>query len=227
MAKSRVRKKKKTIFSSFNNEIKFIKEKARSYPVETCIITKDYNLKGLAQCLVTRRVAEDKLILGCYLVDIFCLGIKNCIVRVVNNAEALRMIGIIKETEPFMNCDWNLFQNIVYGAQEYAEELGFYPNKDFATGKYILDDLDDLEYIEVEFGKAGKPFFISGPFDNVDKIIATLNRSVGEGNYDVLIQLSEDDWEDDWEDDEQENDEETVSYEVIEEDNTNQEGNTK
>ncbi len=226
MAKSRKRKVRKINPNPVMNERKFIKEKARLYPVETCLISKDYAFKGLAQCLVTRRVNPDKVILGCFLVDVFCLGVKNCIASVMDNMEAEKVISTIASTEPFKTCDWTLFQNIVYGAVEYAEDLGFAPQKDFAFGKYVLDDLDDLEYVEVEFGKDGKPFFVSGPFDNAERIRMTLDKAVGEGNYDFLINIDEEDWDDedddDWDDwdDEEEESKESIEYEIIEEEDS-------
>ena len=56
---------------------------------------------------------------------------------------------------------------------------------------------------QVEFGKDGKPFFISGPHDNVDAILRQLERNAGVGKHDFLAQIggpSPDEWEDDgWE----------------------------
>ena len=38
-----------------------------------------------------------------------------------------------------------------------------------------------------EFGKNGKPYYFSGPYDNPEKIIAKLRESVGEGNFKYTI----------------------------------------
>lgn len=52
-------------------------------------------------------------------------------------------------------------------------------------------DLKNINYkigiYDIEVGQDGKPFFINGPYDDVDSIITTLNRNVGEGNYDIMI----------------------------------------
>ncbi|MBE9062172.1 hypothetical protein [cf. Phormidesmis sp. LEGE 11477] len=45
---------------------------------------------------------------------------------------------------------------------------------------------DDLPTLE--FGKDGKPLYVNGPYDNADKVIKTLEKSVGKGNYDYLLQ---------------------------------------
>ncbi|MBE8987818.1 DNA-binding response regulator, partial [Nostoc sp. LEGE 12450] len=41
--------------------------------------------------------------------------------------------------------------------------------------------------IRIECGRDGKPFYVNGPHDNPKKIMETLKRSRGEGNFDFLI----------------------------------------
>ena len=45
---------------------------------------------------------------------------------------------------------------------------------------------------QLAFGKDGKPFYVSGPYAQPQQIIQTLERSVGKGNYDYLIQAGPD-----------------------------------
>ncbi|MEL7227989.1 MAG: DNA-binding response regulator, partial [Cyanobacteria bacterium J06576_12] len=62
---------------------------------------------------------------------------------------------------------------------------------DFQKAKEILGSpLDKLP--QLAFGKDGKPFYVSGPYDQPQQIIQTLERSVGKGNYDYLIQAGPD-----------------------------------
>ncbi len=48
--------------------------------------------------------------------------------------------------------------------------------------------------MRLEFGKDGKPFYISGPRDNADRIIATLKEHVGNGNFHYLLSLGPGFW---------------------------------
>ena len=41
--------------------------------------------------------------------------------------------------------------------------------------------------LPIELGRQGKPFYVSGPYDNSDKIVASLRETVGEGNFDYLM----------------------------------------
>ena len=51
---------------------------------------------------------------------------------------------------------------------------------------FISRNAPKVEKIEVEFGKDGKPFFISGPYDKVDSVISKLEKAVGKGNFTFL-----------------------------------------
>jgi hypothetical protein len=39
---------------------------------------------------------------------------------------------------------------------------------------------------KLTFGRNGKPCYFSDPYDNPQKIIQTLKKSVGEGNYEFV-----------------------------------------
>ena len=70
----------------------------------------------------------------------------------------------------------------------------------------LEEDTEDVELIEIECGKNGKPFYVCGPYDDRKKaeaIIAQLERSAGKGNYDYILPGSDDDY---YQDDEEEED---------------------
>lgn len=165
----------------------YIKKKARKLPVERCIINDNWKDSGIATVLIARKMRSGNLIVGSYIVDILCLGLKNThhwfdvslsdfegsILDLFKNEMDLNMI----------DCEPSLVYNIIYGAIEYAEDLGFEPQKDFAISEYILDDVKEVQFIDVEFGKDGKPVYFTGPNDNVGRILRILEKNVGEGNF--------------------------------------------
>jgi hypothetical protein len=54
--------------------------------------------------------------------------------------------------------------------------------------RYVLEeDTDEIELIELTFGKDGKRLFIAGPYDNANRTIATLERKLGAGNFDYFL----------------------------------------
>jgi hypothetical protein len=170
---------------------KYIQTKARNLPFHECYISEGWGEKGLATVFVSKKMPSGKLLFGVYLVDIFCLGVKNSFYNFnLSEPEYEEVFDKITQNEDFEACDLEMAHNLIYGAIDFAEELGFQPHSDFNITQYILDeDLITDGIDEIEFGKDGKPFFINGPSDNVQKVIATLNKTVGEGNYEFLNEI--------------------------------------
>jgi hypothetical protein len=146
------------------------------------------NLGGFAQVFITR-LDRQKLIVCSYLVDYWCLGVKNALgPKKMDRHEYEIMLESTAERfdEDFIEITLDQAQSIVFGAIDYAAGLGFDPHPDFAQAQPYLG-LRSEQLIPIEFGKDGKPYYINGPYDSADRIVATLNRSVGKGNYHYLI----------------------------------------
>jgi hypothetical protein len=155
----------------------------------------DRQLLGLSQVLVTR-LDRGKRLHANFMVDYWCLGIKNAIpVRRVDlvdyNQTKETLFGLYGGAQPIT---LEQAQSIVYGATEYARKLGFEPHPDGIEAFKVLGPRPET-LLPLEFGKNGRPTFINGPEDDIFKTMNTLNASVGKGNYDFIKQemLFEDD----------------------------------
>lgn len=164
---------------------------ARKFPLHEVNINSDWKEDGLANILIARRQPDKNLILGWFLVDIFCLGIKNTLCKPgISIAEYNHTIKQ-KTYEPKELCEVcppELAHQIIYGAMDYASSLGFKPHKDFRIAKDILDPQDSIPVNDdLEFGKDGKPFYISGPHDNSERIIRHLKSTLGEDGFHFAV----------------------------------------
>ena len=95
-----------------------------------------------------------------------------------------------------------LAHEIVYGGIEYSAQFGFRPHADFKRSQYILDPPDRHPRSgKVGFGHEGKPFYIEGPYDDIDAILRQLTRTADEGNFHYLMQIAgpPPDWDNDFE----------------------------
>ncbi|MFN0204585.1 MAG: hypothetical protein ACKVTZ_23920, partial [Bacteroidia bacterium] len=173
-----------------------IKERARKMPLHACFVNKGWEDEGQAMIIVVRKMGSEKYIVGAYLVDIFCLGLKDTYFHILpeENFQEFQ-----KNLQPsHIPMDFALAQNVIYGAIEYAEDLGFQPAGAFQTTEYILDDIDDVEYQEVPFGKEGKPFYIQSYDDrNSAHILKMLENKVGAGNFHYLLAIDNPDFQED------------------------------
>jgi hypothetical protein len=165
---------------------------ARNYPIEGCWIRKDWKESGLAVVVLARRQPNGNIVFGNYMVDYYCLGLKNtyCNADVLPGEFRREQLPEMFQGTAALDISPALAHELIYGAIEYAAQFGFKPQRDFRDSQWILDPPDKYPRSgTIEFGKDGKPFFISGPHDNVDKIIRQLTRTAGEGNFDYLAMI--------------------------------------
>ena len=102
-----------------------------------------------------------KYTIGIFLVDIFALGTKDSAYKFhIDKNEVDEIVEKANEAE-MIETDYVLVHNIIYGANAFAEDNGFKFCKDFNISQYILEeDTEDIELIDIEFGKDGEPFVI-------------------------------------------------------------------
>jgi hypothetical protein len=168
--------------------------RARTFPFFECWISANWQKDdlGLVEILVAREQPDGDICFGVYLVDKYCLGLKNTFAdagfsRTRYQNEVLGRI--FRETKP-QACPVELAHQMIYASIEYAAQFGFEPEKDFALTQYVLAPRGELEEpYQLTFGKNGKPFFIAGPHDNVARILKQLEKTAGPGNYDYLAPL--------------------------------------
>jgi len=174
--------------NSYSYKVGLIK-KAKQFPINECLVNEDWQDKGLAHILLSRKQPNNELIIGVFLVDIYCLGVKNTFCNANISLEDYEKLKFrMSQESSLITCDPKLANRIIYGAVEYARKLGFEPQKDFTLSSFILDEPSDADLLfDVEFGKDGKPLYIAGPNDNVDHVMKQLSKKVGEGNFHYLL----------------------------------------
>jgi hypothetical protein len=146
---------------------------------------------GLAAVIITRNIGHNRLLSCSYLVDYWCLGVKDVMGPAkMNEIKYKNFINRIYSpfADGYQEISLEEAQAIVLGAVDYAAKLGLRPHADFnQKAKAHLGEYKGS--IKLEFGHEGKPFFISGPYDNVSKILNTLRQTVGEDNFDFLAEI--------------------------------------
>lgn len=163
---------------------------SRELPICECLINPSWKEDGFATILLSRRQYDGSIVYGVYLVDILCLGLKNtfCDADTPQAMYERKIRSSINPKEELVECSIGLAHHIIYGAIEFAAQFGFAPQEDFELSQYVLEDINSIEPCEdIEFGKDGKPFYVSGPYDDVEYITRELRSKAGDGNFDFAI----------------------------------------
>ena len=169
-----MKKKQPTQFSRIN----YIKTKARTLPIHKCYLNTNWQLTGISDIIVTRKHTNGNYTIGQYRVDTLGIGLQNTIGRFNESKEFLKQLITeltSDETEDniYLEVDYALVHNIIYGAIAFAEERSFKPHKEFSYTQYILEEDDEnIELMDIEFGVDGQhQIILYGTQEEVDKHI--------------------------------------------------------
>lgn len=193
---------------------RFMREKARNNPLDKCYLTKNWQEKGLAHVIVTRRRKDGDLCMGVFLVDTYCLGVKDVTYSPKVTDDKIREFiwNAVDTNSEFREATYEEVHNLILGAIEFAEEAGIEPHKDFDIAAGILEeDRDDIPLISYDYGKDGCHLLIVGPSGKESKYIRPLKEKLGDKFHyiapldtmedDILEECEFSDDLEDWEDD--------------------------
>ncbi len=148
---------------------------------------------GLASVTVARD-RSGKVSVCVFLVDTHCLGLKDTIgPRLMSRSGLRRFLEMEYESfgGRYVEVPLELARQLVFGAIDFARDLGFQPHWELAPCAPHLGMWGGN--CAIRFGRFGKPMYVSGPYDDVGRTLETLERSVGPDGYDFIcgMELSE------------------------------------
>ena len=140
--------------------------------------------------LLGRRHRYGNVVACGYLVDVFCLGVKDSVGPKTMTEEEWRTFVpryFQAFDDPPLAVPVGLAQCLVLGAVDFARSIGFAPHPDFERTRSHLGAWNSP--IPITFGEAGRPMYCAGPRDDSAEILSTLRKNVGDGNFDFIAAL--------------------------------------
>jgi hypothetical protein len=165
---------------------------ASKHPVLHCWMPDFKADRGLGWVVLSRAVPNGTVAVASFLVDYWCLGVKNA------HAEILSRVSYDNKYVHKLHRDMALHdappaeaRKFIEQAIAYAHDLGFGPHPDYERARILLGDIDATQSdATFEFGKNGKPYYVSGPHDTTERsrqILAILNHSRGPGGFEYIV----------------------------------------
>jgi hypothetical protein len=192
-------------------------EMAAHRPVGECYTSDNIFESGLGSVILSRPSGTGHIATGVYLIDAYCLGVKDAFARLYTEREFDQLLDASNETQHMRQVEPAYAKKLILDAVAYARGLGLEPHPDFKYASRLLEGIDASACTtEFRFGNEGKPFFIAGPNDTparVRQIAAALSRKLNPDEYDFMVPLSPNadlfdfDDDDDYEDDDEDDDE--------------------
>ena len=157
-------------------------------PLHACLAQDSIFQTGVGMVFLSRKTGARDLALGRFLVDAYCLGVKDAMFRELDEDEIEELLDGAGATAPLTPVDPPYARKLLRDAAAYAQSLGLPPHPDYATVEPLFGDVAaDACDVEFEFGYKGRPLYVPGPTESATQIrrrIDRLRRRLGDDGFD-------------------------------------------
>ncbi len=192
--KKRARQNKREQKNSFSGLLSGARELAVAMqsPIHECFFTpEEMKSSGIGQIFISRKMSDGRMASSMFMLDIFCLGVKDTFYTITDPYKYREMIENITERFNIEHFHPTCAKKLIEGGIEYARKIGFQPHSEYQVSSLLIKDVDSsLCQNDFEYGHNGKPFYIAGPNDDqykVQRVINQLMKSCGESNFNYMI----------------------------------------
>jgi tetratricopeptide (TPR) repeat protein len=156
---------------------------AAQRPIHDSLIAKGLFEEGIGLVGLARALPDGDVALAAFLVDVYCLGVKNAFYRVVSPAEWAEFLERSELEKIHPSC----LRKLVEGAVAYARDLGLPPHADYARAAQLFGTIEAAACpVRYTYGHNGKPFYVSGPNDSPaqsKRMVNMLTRRLGANGF--------------------------------------------
>lgn len=125
---------------------------------------------GIGMVLIARGMPDGRIAWANFLVDTYCLGVKDTTWNISVPGEFDAVLDHIRQGSPLKAVAPEYIAKLVRDAVAYAASLGFAPHPDYRAARLLLEGIDPALCTEqFEFGKDGTPLYIQGPNDSMER----------------------------------------------------------
>ena len=161
--------------------------RAAQGPIQHCLLTESVFEIGMGTLVLARGVTRHHLALSSFLIDVFCLGIKDVMFESVEGEAFEMYVDAMGAGSPMVSVDPGDARKLLRDLAPWSQSIGFAPHRDFATIERIFGDVSaDASNAVFRFGRDGKPFYVPGPNDAaplIQRRIAQLQNYLGDDGF--------------------------------------------
>jgi hypothetical protein len=141
--------------------------RAADAPIQCCLLNESVFDAGMGTLIVARGVTPYHISFGSFLIDVFCLGIKDVMFQSVDSDALDFYLDTTGASSPLVSVDPSYARKLLRDLAAWSQSIGFAPHRDFAAVERIFGDVSADASDEVfRFGLDGKPMYIPGPYDD-------------------------------------------------------------
>jgi hypothetical protein len=158
--------------------------RAAHAPIQHCFLTEAIFDVGMGTLVLARGATPHHLALSSFLLDVFCLGVKDVMFESVDSEIFAMYVNATNAGSPMVSIDPGDGRKLLRDLAAWSQSIGFAPHRDFAAVEPIFGDVSaDASDAVFRFGRGDKPVYIPGPNDTAPLIrrrIAQLQKCLGD-----------------------------------------------
>jgi hypothetical protein len=156
-------------------------------PIQHCFLTESLFEIGIGTLVVARGATRHHLAVSSFLIDVFCLGIKDVMFRRLEGEDFEIYMDATDAGSPTISVDPSYARKLLRDLAAWSQSIGFAPHRDFTAVERIFGDVTvDASEAPFRFGRDGKPVYIPGPSDTAPLIwqrVEQLRKHLGDDGF--------------------------------------------
>jgi hypothetical protein len=151
--------------------------RAANAPIQHCFLTESVFDVGIGTLVLARGATSHHVALSSFLIDVFCLGIKDVMFQSVDSDFFEMYMAATDAGSAMAPVDPGDARKLLRELAAWSQSIGFAPHRDFAVVERIFGDVSaDASDCVFQFGRDGKPVYIPGPNDSAALIRRRLDQ---------------------------------------------------
>ena len=163
--------------------------RAAAQPLRACLVQDSIFQTGVGTVFLCRKTGARNLALSGFLVDAYCLGVKDAMYRELDEDEMEELVDEAGATAPLTPVDPSYARKLLRDAAAYAQSLGLPPHPDYPTAELLFGDVAaDACDVAFQFGHEGRPLYVPGPCESPTQVrrrVDRLRRRLGDDGFDL------------------------------------------
>ncbi|HXL29066.1 MAG TPA: hypothetical protein VN968_07225 [Bradyrhizobium sp.] len=161
--------------------------RAAQAPIQHCLLTESVFDVGMGTLVLARGATPHHVALSSFLIDTFCLGIKDVMFESVDSEVFEMYMDATDAGSPIVSVDPSYARKLLRDLAAWSQSIGFAPHRDFAAVERMFGDVSaDASDAVFRFGRDGKPVYIPGPNDTaplIQRRIEQLQKHLGDDGF--------------------------------------------
>src|SRR5260221_9409185 len=110
-------------------------------PIHSCLISETLAELGKGYLVLARKAADGRMAVTVFLLDVYCVGVKDIILRVAEASEIERFMEALREAQPMVAIEPTRARKLLRNLVAWSRSIGLAPHSDYAAAEPLFGDV--------------------------------------------------------------------------------------